>query len=167
MSGGGERGPRNSTRAAGRRSVARLFAVQALYEIEFSGAKPEAVAADFAASRLGQEIDGISFREADTDWFGEVVRGVAKRSAEIDEHAKAAMPRSEGFDRLEAILRLTIRCAAYELLARIDVPAATVIDEYLGVVRAFFGPREIKLANGILDGLGRRLRPGEFQPAAG
>jgi len=153
---------RSAPKPAGRRSVARLFAVQALYEIEFSGKPAEGVIQDFREARLGHEVEGEQFREADPDWFGDVVRGTLKRQAEIDEQIRATMPRAEGLERLEAILRLAIRAATYELLGRIDVPASTVIDEYLGVVRAFFSPREIKLANGVLDGLARRLRPNEF-----
>lgn len=162
MSEGGQRRGIRNDRPAGRRSVARLFAVQALYEIEFGGGVAEAVIADFRAHRQNEEIEGVQMREADADWFSEIVRGVAKRQEEIDRIIKDAMPRADALDRMEAILRYALRCAAYEIIARVDVPATTVIDEYLGIVRAFFGPREIKLANGVIDAVARKLRPGEF-----
>ncbi|HEX6959694.1 MAG TPA: transcription antitermination factor NusB [Ferrovibrio sp.] len=160
-----EGGQRRNFRPAGRRSVARLFAVQALYEIEFGGGAADAVIADFRANRQNEEVEGAQLREADTDWFAEVVRGVAKRQAELDEAIKAAMPRSDALERMEAILRYILRCAAYEIIARVDVPIGTIIDEYVGIVRAFFGPREIKLANGVIDAVARKLRPGEFPPS--
>jgi N utilization substance protein B len=150
-------------RPAGRRSVSRLFAVQALYEIAFSGSAAEGVIQDFKDRRLGAEIDGETLRDADPDFFAEVVRGTAKRQEEIDAALKATLPRAEVFDRMEAILKAALRAAVFELLARIDVPAATVIDEYLGVLRAFYDSPELKLGNGILDGVSRRLRPNEFQ----
>jgi N utilization substance protein B len=162
MSEGGQRRNNRNHRPAGRRSVARLFAVQALYEIEFGGGVAEAVIADFRANRQNEEVDGVQMREADPDWFAEIVRGVSKRQSELDEAIKAAMPRADALDRMEAILRYVLRCAAYEIIARIDVPAATIVDEYVGIVRAFFGPREIKLANGVIDAVARQLRPGEF-----
>lgn len=162
MSDAGQNRNNRSTRPAGRRSVARLFAVQALYEIEFGGGVPEAVIADFRAHRQTEEIEGAQMREADGDWFTEIVRGVSRRQAEIDEAIREAMPRAGAIDRMEAILRYALRCATYEIMARIDVPATTVIDEYTGIVRAFFGPREIKLANGVIDAVARRLRPGEY-----
>ncbi|HLT79233.1 MAG TPA: transcription antitermination factor NusB [Ferrovibrio sp.] len=162
MSEGGQRRSNRSLRPAGRRSVARLFAVQALYEIEFGGTAAEAVIADFRANRQNEEIEGVQMREADADWFAEIVRGVAKRQPELDELIRAAMPRADALERMEAILRYALRCAAYELVARIDVPAATIIDEYLGIVRAFFSSREIKFANGVIDAVARRQRPGEF-----
>lgn len=166
MSEGGQRRSNRSHRPAGRRSVARLFAVQALYEIEFGGGVAEAVIADFRANRQNEEIEGVQMREADSEWFTEIVRGVAKRQAELDETIRTAMPRIDALERMEAILRYALRCATYELVARIDVPATTVIDEYLGIVRAFFSAREIKLANGVIDAVARRLRPGEFAPSS-
>lgn len=166
MSEGGQRRGNRSHRPAGRRSVARLFAVQALYEIEFGGGAAEAVIADFRAHRQNEEIEGVQMREADADWFTEIVRGVAKRQAELDDMIRTAMPRVDALERMEAILRYALRCAAYELVARIDVPATTIIDEYLGIVRAFFSPREIKLANGVIDAVARRQRPGEFAPSS-
>jgi transcription antitermination protein NusB len=166
MSEGGEARTQRNRRPAGRRSVARLFAVQALYEIEFGGGVAEAVIADFRAHRQNEEIDGVQMREADADWFTEIVRGVSKRQPELDDVIRSATPRQDALERMEAILRYALRCAAFELIARIDVPANTVIDEYLGIVRAFFGPREIKLANGVIDAVARRLRPGEFNPTA-
>jgi len=155
-------GKAHQGKPAGRRTVARLHAVQALYEISFAEAPAEAVIEDFRISRLGQAQDGDQLREADADWFAEVVRGATKHQADIDAHLNAVMPRAEAFARLEAILRCAFRAAAFELISRIDVPAHTIIDEYLGVVRAFFSAAEIKLANGVLDALARRLRPNEF-----
>lgn len=165
MSEGGRRRNHRTTRPAGRRSVARLFAVQALYEIEFGGGIPEAVIADFRSNRQNEEVEGVQMREADPDWFTDLVRGVAKRQTELDDAIKAAMPRADALERMEAILRHILRCAAYEIVARIDVPAPTIVDEYVGIVRAFFGSREIKLANGVIDAVARRLRPGEFSPS--
>ncbi len=162
MSEGGQRRGIRTDRPAGRRSVARLFAVQALYEIEFGGGNPEAVIVDFRTHRQSEEIEGVQMREADADWFAEIVRGVARQQAEVDRVIKDAMPRVDALDRMEAILRYALRCAAYEIIARVDVPATTVIDEYLGIIRAFFGPREIKLANGVIDAVARKMRPGEF-----
>lgn len=153
---------KHGSKPAGRRSVARLLAVQALYEIAFSGSAAEAVIEDFRVSRIGQEIDGEQLRQADAEWFADIVRGTMKRQGDIDGHIAAILPRPDGLARMEAVLQCCFRAAAYELMLRIDVPAGTIIDEYLGLVRAFFDVPEIKLANGILDALARRLRPNEF-----
>src|SRR5712672_1687750 len=59
-----------------RRSVARLTAVQALYQLELNrGVDPETVVGEFARHRFGQEIDGDQYGEADPALFSDIVRG--------------------------------------------------------------------------------------------
>ena len=81
----------------GRRSAARLAAVQALYQVEFGGAAPESVIIDFVDHRLGAEVDGEVYAEADTDFFRAVVRGGAGRTAELDQLlTEVLIPTSSG-----------------------------------------------------------------------
>jgi len=48
------------------------------------------------------------------------------------------------------------------LVARRDVPARVVIDEYVAVAGAFFGGDEPGFVNGALDTIARRKRAAEF-----
>src|SRR5215470_429942 len=58
-----------------RRSVARLAAVQAIYQVELNrGVDPELVVREFTQHRLGHEIDGDRYGEADSALFSDVVR---------------------------------------------------------------------------------------------
>ena len=52
-----------------------------------------------------------------------------------------------------------LRAATYELVARPDVAAATVIDEYVEVSHAFHAEKEAKFVNGLLDTVARQVRP--------
>ena len=146
----------------GRRSAARLAAVQALYQVEFGGAAPESVIIDFVDHRLGAEVDGEVYAEADTDFFRAVVRGGAGRTAELDQLLTEVLQPARTAGRLDGILRALLRAATFELLARKDVPARVVIDEYIDVAHAFFSGPEPGLVNGVLDSLAQRLRPGEM-----
>jgi N utilization substance protein B len=148
-----------------RRGSARLAAVQALYQLDLSPSAVDGVIAEFVAERLGKEIEGDRYRQADAHWFAEVVRGCSQRMADIDRELAALMTREQAIQRLEPLLRATLRAAAFELMARADVPARVAIDEYMEVARAFFGPSESALVNGVLDKLARKLRPGELEPA--
>ncbi len=60
------------------------------------------------------------------------------------------------------MLRAILRCGAFELAHRPDVPAEIVINEYLDIAHAFFGEKEPGLVNGVLDSLARRMRAGEL-----
>jgi len=64
-------------------------------------------------------------------------------------------------------LRAVLRAAAYELVARKDVPVKVVINEYLDVAKAFFDGQETAFANGVLDSLARVVRSGELSPPDG
>jgi N utilization substance protein B len=152
----------------GRRRNARLAAVQALYQIEMSQVpagmpdRIERVIREFGRYRLGQEVDGEQVGDADEALFADIVRGATARRPEIDDAVAGALTAEWPLERLETILRAILRAGAYELLARVDVPARVVISEYLEVAHAFFAGKEPSLVNGVLDRLGRVLRAAEL-----
>ena len=56
-------------------------------------------------------------------------------------------------------MKAILRVGSYELLARADVPVATVINEYLDVAEAFYDKREKGFVNGLLDAIAKTARP--------
>jgi N utilization substance protein B len=147
----------------GRRSVARLAAVQALYQLEHNPeSAPEAVVHEFVRHRLGQEIDGDRLAEADAAFFSDIVRGVADDRERLDAEISAALVEDWPLPRLDAVLRAILRAGAWELVHRRDVPPRVSISEYTAVAYAFFAGKEPGFANGVLDRLGRMLRAAEM-----
>lgn len=151
--------PAPADAVGGRRSASRLAAVQALYQIEFGGGRPEAVITEFIDCHLGAEIDGDRYTEADTDFFRVLVRGGTGRMEELDQLLDECMGPIRTVERLDGILRAVLRASAFELLVRKDVPTRVVLNEYMNVAHAFFSGTEPKLVNGVLDKLAHRLRP--------
>jgi transcription antitermination protein NusB len=146
-----------------RRSVARLVAVQALYQLELNrGADAEAVVREFARHRFGHEIDGDRYGEADPALFSDVVHGVTADLEQLDTTISAALTEEWPLQRLDTVLRAILRAGAYELVHRRDVPPRVAISEYTAVAHAFFSGKEPGLANGVLDKLGRTLRAAEM-----
>jgi N utilization substance protein B len=145
-----------------RHTAARLAAVQALYQIEVTGAAPGTVVEEFSRHRLGKSQDGEAPTKASAALFGEIVRGAAARRAEIDAMIGAALGPERPPERLEIILASILRAGAYELLARPGVPARAVITEYVDLAHGFFAGNEPKLVNAVLDRVARTVRPGEF-----
>ncbi len=90
------------------------------------------------------------------------MRGVAASVEELDDMLSAVISEEWSVERLESILRAIMRCGAYELAHRQDVPPKVVISEYLAVADAFFGEKETGMTNGVLDKLAQILRPGEL-----
>lgn len=68
-----------------KRSASRLAAVQALYQMELSGQPMIKVRDQFEAHRLGAEIDGDQYRDADIVLFRRLLKTALNRQAEIDQ----------------------------------------------------------------------------------
>jgi len=154
--------PSGSAGGSRKRSVARLAAVQALYQIDLSGAKPDTVVAEFLRHRLGREIDGDNYGEADTALFADIVAGTAARQADLDRAISGVLTPDWPLERLETVLRAVLRAGAYELAFRNDVPARVVTTEYVDVAGAFVDKEETGMVNAVLDELAHQLRAAEF-----
>jgi transcription antitermination protein NusB len=140
------------------RSTARLAAVQALYQQEMENIPLAKLLDEFHQHRLGQEIEDVRYADAEVSFFDDLVRGVEARRAEIDAAIAARLSEGWSLDRLDRPMRQILRCGAYELIARIDVPTATVISEYVDVADAFYAKREKGFVNGLLDAVAKAVR---------
>ena len=140
------------------RSAARLAAVQALYQLDMEGPSLARLLDEFHRHRLGAEIEGDQYAEAETAFFDDVVQGVAARKDEIDALLAAKLATGWTLERLDKTLLQVLRAGAFELLARADVPTASVITEYVDVAHAFFESREAKFVNGLLDAVAKVVR---------
>jgi len=148
----------------GRRTAARLAAVQAVYEMEMAERSADAVLHDFAADRwaaVGGEGGPSRRIDPDAAFLGDLVRGTAGRLADLDGMIGPALSAEWPIERLEAVLRAILRVGAYELFARPDVPLRVIISEYVDIAHAFFDAKEAGLVNAVLDRIGRVLRPDE------
>jgi len=145
------------------RSAARLAAVQALYQMEISGADWQTVRREFENHRLGAEIEGVQYREADVELFRDILKGVVARQAAIDQLTDRALVEKWPLGRIDATLCAVFRAAGYELTARPDIPPKVSIGEYVDVTKFFFqGGKEVKFVNAVLDQMARAARPGEL-----
>ena len=92
-------------------------------------------------------------------------RHVPPTDAEIDRAISSCLTTSWRLKRIDSILRALLRAAAWELMARHDVPARVVIDEYIEIARRFDATEECAFVNAVLDRLARRERASEFAAA--
>ena len=143
------------------RSAARLAAVQALYQQEMEGTPTSRLIHEFHAHRLGATIGDVTYVEAEASFFDDLVTGATARLAEIDELISARLAEGWSLARLDKPMKALLRVGAYELLARADVPVASVITEYVDVAHAFYDKRETGFVNGLLDALAKTARPNQ------
>jgi transcription antitermination protein NusB len=143
------------------RAVARLAAVQALYQMDVAGAGVEAVVREFLDHRFGAALEeggDERLAEADEAFFAEVVRGVVARQAEVDQAIAKRLAAKWRLERLDATLRALLRAGAYELLDRSDIPTEVVLHEYIELAKAFFDKVDAGFVNAALDGVARDVR---------
>jgi N utilization substance protein B len=140
------------------RSAARLAAVQALYQMEMEGTPLAKLLHEFHQHRLGATIEDETYEEAEIDFFDDLVTGVDARREEIDGLIAQRLAEGWSLERLDRPMRAILRAGAYELVARADVPVATVISEYVDVAHAFYDKRETGFVNGLLDAIAKEAR---------
>lgn len=150
------------TRPANKRGAARLGAVQALYQMDIGGTPLQQVVAEFESVRLGKEIDGEQYLEADAAYFRGILAGVVKEQVQLDPLIHKALTSDWPLARIDSLLRAVLRAATFEILKRKDVPAKVIINEYVDVTKAYFLEDEPKMVNGVLDHIARDVRASEF-----
>lgn len=140
------------------RSAARLAAVQALYQQEMEATPVPRLLKEFHDHRLGAVIEDEQYHQAELDFFDDIVTGVDARRDQIDALIGERLARGWTLDRLDRPMRAILRAGAYELVARPDVPVASVISEYVDVAHAFYDKRESGFVNGLLDAIAKEVR---------
>lgn len=145
-----------------RRSAARLAAVQALYQRSIGDVPTAKLLAEFHNHRLGGEVepDGERLTEADRPFFDDLVTGVLGRQAEIDSAIAERLANGWTLERVDRLMLQILRCGAYELMARTDVPAGAVVSEYVDVADAFYPRAEVGFVNALLDRMAKSVRSG-------
>jgi N utilization substance protein B len=133
------------------RSVARLAAVQALYQMEVSSVGVETVIREFAEHRFDRDVEDMTLASADEAFFADLVRGVVKHQKDVDQAVTRRLADKWRLERIDATVRAILRAGTYELTHRDDVPKEVVIDEYVELAKSFFEGPEPGFVNGALD----------------
>lgn len=147
---------------AEKRSAARMAAVQALYQMEITGAGVVDATVEFERFWIGKEVEGLTFKPVEDAFFRDLVAGVVREQKTVDRRVDEALARGWPLRRIETVLRAILRVATFELLFRKDVPPRVTITEYVDVARAFYDDDEPGLVNAVLDVLARSDRNEEL-----
>jgi len=144
------------------KSAARLYAVQALFQMEAAGQTADTVAREFEAHRFGEVLDDVAMEEGDPDTFRAILSHAVNHQAQIDQMTDRALVAAWPLGRIDPTLRALFRAAGAELVAK-STPPKVVIVEYVDVARAFFPTgKEGGLVNAVLDHMAREARPDGF-----
>jgi N utilization substance protein B len=144
------------------KSAARLYAVQALFQMETSGQTVQVICREFETHRFGATYDEGEFVEGDADHFRAVVEKAVNWQAKIDQMTDRALVAAWPIDRIDPVIRALFRAAGAELVDMVT-PPKVAINEYVDVAKAFFPDgKEPKFVNAVLDHMARAARPEAF-----
>ncbi len=144
------------------KSAARLYAVQALFQMEAAGQAVDKVRAEFETHRFGAVYEGDEMAEGDPDLFRRLLEDAVQWQARIDQMTDRALVAAWPIARIDPTLRALFRAAGAELMTP-ATPPRVVINEFVDVARAFFPEgKEAKFVNAVLDHMAREARPDAF-----
>jgi N utilization substance protein B len=144
------------------KSASRLFAVQALFQMESSGQTVEKIVREFESHRFGEVFEDVEMAEGDPAHFRKVVDGAVNWQAKIDQMTDRALVAKWPIDRIDPVIRALFRAAGAELVS-METPPKVVINEYVDVAKAFFPEgKESKFVNAVLDHMAREEKPAAF-----
>lgn len=142
------------------RTMSRLGAVQALFQMEQSGAALADVVKEFQEHRLGGEIENIAILDADDSLFEDIMYGVIRTQDKIDPYIEGNLKKGWTLKRIDSTARAIMRASIYEMISRPDIPFRVVINEYMEIANSFFekGAQESSFINAILDKAAQEIR---------
>jgi len=149
------------------KSAARLYAVQALFQMEHSAQDCDQVASEFLEHRFGALYEGDEMMDGDISLFKGLISDAVDFQAPIDQLTDRALVAKWPIARIDPTLRSLFRAAGAEL-TQSDTPPKVVISEFVDIARAFFPDgKEPGFVNAVLDHMAREAKPEAFYVLSG
>ena len=139
------------------RSLARRYAVQAVYQWQLGGQFEQGDEPYYVADKDRGRIDRA--------YYHALTAAVVEHHAELDRQLAGALDRA--VNEVNPVELAILRIGVCEFLYYPDVPYRVVINEAVELAKRFGAENAHKYVNGILDTLAARLRAGESGTHAG
>ena len=144
------------------KSASRLYAVQALFQMEASEQGMYEVRDQFVNHRFGATLEGEEYVEGNVELFEQLLFTAVNQQAAIDQMTDRALVAKWPIDRIDPTLRALFRTAGAEFIID-DTPPKVAIVEFVDVAKAFFPDgNETRFVNAILDHMAREVHPDKF-----
>ena len=135
------------------KSAARLYALQALFQMESSGLSVNCVKKEFETYRIGYDYEKNKMYQskADLELFTKIIFKAVEEQKTIDQLTNSILKSTWKLERIDPTLRALFRAATAEILLS-QTPHKVVINEFIELSKAFFSDsKETKLVNAVLD----------------
>ena len=135
------------------RGKSRRLAMQAIYQWQMTG--------DSITGIKQQFFDENNSSKIDTEYFSELVSGVAANLSELDGLLEKYMTRT--IESVDPVERAILRLGAYEFVNRLDVPYRVILNEAVNIAKEFCAEKSHAFVNAVLDKVAKEIRHIEVQ----
>lgn len=150
-----------------KKSLARLIAVQSLYQYEFYGRDKELVILrdelvdNYLLSDLEENL--TSYRDrVDLELLEKLSSGIVLTLPKIDQEISSFLRDDNKLNDVSDVILQIIRLAFFELKYMKDVPLKVVINEYVDIAGCFYDIQKVKFVNSILENIAGYSRKEEL-----
>ncbi|MGD8582041.1 MAG: transcription antitermination factor NusB [Gammaproteobacteria bacterium] len=141
----------DNTSLAKARGKARRLAMQAMYQWQMTADDIDGIEQQF--------LEENDMKNVDQAYFSELLLGVLKELAIIDDELEKYMPRK--INEVDPVERAILRIATYEFIKRSDVPYRVVLNEAVVLTKKFCAEKSHTFVNAVLDKVARDTRKHE------
>lgn len=134
-----------------KRTLAREFALQVLYQMDITRDTCEASLVNFWQAHNQEQVEASV--KSFTD---ELVKGVTQNLGTINCEVSRYATNWQ-LQRMAVVDRNILRISAYELMFRDDVPPKVSINEAVELAKKYSGPEAGKFVNAVLDKIKQEL----------
>ena len=132
-----------------KKSLARLAAVQSIYQSSLVGGSVEELVATFREHFQAEMLEALNAKKYDASFFEELLHGVHENLEAIDILIGDNLPESWSISRLDGVLKAILRAGVFEIkYSGIDFPI--VMNEYINITHMFHGGKEPGFVNALL-----------------
>ncbi len=128
-----------------KRTLAREYALQVLYQLDITSDAPENALDNFWSNLKDKQVDAVL-----KEFASGLVKGVMDNLEEIDQKI-ARYAANWQLKRMAVVDRNIMRMGCFELLYRDDIPPKVSINEAVELAKKFSGLESGKFVNAILD----------------
>ena len=133
------------------KSLQRLLAVQALYQISINELSSENSIDSILETAIQQPGLEELKKKPNFNYAKKILNCFLENSQQIDLLIRTSLTATRSLDKLDKLIQAILNLALYEIKFGPKVPKKIIINEYLNISHIFFTGAESKLINGILD----------------
>ena len=136
-----------------KKSLSRLLAVQAIFQMEASGKSLAETKNEFEKYRTKTEIDGIYYNNFNVRYFRNLLETAVSEQKNIDKLVNKTLMETWKLPRIDPTVRAIFRIASSELIIK-ATPEKVIINEYLKLSEAFaINDKQNGIVNAVLESL--------------